>query len=266
MIQHRAGAALAADHADVGGAPSHDTTQAGLVLLVPARDHDRVGVGVDGETLDLGFDLTADDLVREGEAFGRGVVFAVVDHGDAHAEQHAQLAERAADVAASDDQQLGRRLHHFEQDLHNVAGGFHLAPPRELTAVGGEAERGDITVGEGRARRLDHRLLERAGAEPAGAESAGASAIGSHEQLVAGGQRRRGGRDDHGATDEGRTALAGAQDLRGDLGTGERLRHGGASIARGGCRARRSDQERGSQVAQAQTLKRTCRTSPSPTT
>ena len=85
--------------------------------MAAGDDH---GVGVRGQRmlLDPGRDVLDDDVDAFAEAFGVGELLAVVDDVDAEPDVVRHLRDPVADVAGTEDVDVGRRLDGLDEDLH----------------------------------------------------------------------------------------------------------------------------------------------------
>ena len=147
----------------------------------------------------------------KGEALRIGVVLAVVQDGDAHAQDRPDLAHGAADVAAPHHQQHGGRLHHLQHDLHHGGRRLHRAAPFQPLPAWRKGVCLHRVVRDGRACGFADGGFKGAATQPAQD-----APVGVDEHLPAGAQRPSAGpvrRRDHGATHDGRPLAAGAQDL-----------------------------------------------------
>ena len=124
-----------------------------------------------------------------GEAFGVGVLLAVVEDGDVHAQERADLPDGESDVTAADDEQGGGGFDDFDQDFDNGFGGLDGAPAFDRFALGGEGDGADEVLGDGGDGAFADGVLERSAAD--GAQSSG---VGVDEHFLAGGRGRQLGR------------------------------------------------------------------------
>ena len=147
-LEARLDAALAADHADVLGRPVQQVAQARLVVLVAAGDEHHIGGGRNVQLLHGLGHVPHHHLVGLRESFTVGEENAVVDDHHVVVHELGDLHQRHGDVAGADDDELGRRRHHLEEDIR--------LPPRR----GLHGHQPGVLVREPLGRLPEQRLLQ----------------------------------------------------------------------------------------------------------